>query len=173
MLTTGVEPAVRAEAENSLAHTLELRFLKMFEFEDEEGVFYDVLVNSEKLRNSYFINFCFVQVRRLSGKLGASVAAKQELLHRLCQLFVVRNVLMRWEMNHFFTDCRLFFLCKMVDKLPYVQLHPWDQQDGRHGRNHRVPQSSVSESFVSDWEEDCKEMSERVGWEVRWGCSQT
>ena len=60
MLTTGVEPAVRAEAENSLAHTLELRFLKMFEFEDEEGVFYDVLVNSEKLRNSYFINFCFV-----------------------------------------------------------------------------------------------------------------
>ena len=97
MLTTGVEPAVRAEAENSLAHTLELRFLKMFEFEDEEGVFYDVLrkVNSEKLRNSYFIHFCFVQVRRLSGKLGASVAAKQELLHRLCQLFVVRNVLMR------------------------------------------------------------------------------
>ena len=95
VLTTGVEPAVRAEAENSLAHTLELRFLKMFEFEDEEGVFYDVLVNSEKLRNSYFINFCFVQVRRLSGKLGASVAAKQELLHRLCQLFVVRNVLMR------------------------------------------------------------------------------
>ena len=77
MLTTGVEPAVRAEAENSLAHTLELRFLKMFKFEDEEGVFYNVLVNSEKLRNSYFINFCFVQVRRLSGKLGASVAANR------------------------------------------------------------------------------------------------
>ena len=93
MLTTGVEPAVRAEAENSLAHTLELRFLKMFEIEDEGGC--STTVNSEKLRNSYFINFCFVQVRRLSGKLGASVAAKQELLHRLCQLFVVRNVLMR------------------------------------------------------------------------------
>ena len=62
VLITGVERAVGAEAENSLAHTLELCFLKMFEFKDEEGVFYDVLrkVNSEKLRNSYFINFCFV-----------------------------------------------------------------------------------------------------------------
>ena len=52
----------------------------MFEFKDKEGVFYDMLkkVNSEKLRNSYFINFCFVQVRRLSEKLGASVAAKQD-----------------------------------------------------------------------------------------------
>ena len=57
----------------------------MFEFKDEEGVFYDVLkkVNSEKLRNSYFINFRFVQVRRLSEKLGASVAAKQEALPAL------------------------------------------------------------------------------------------
>ena len=54
VLTTGVEPAVGAEAENSLAHTLELRFLKMFEFKDEEGVFYDVLkkVNSEKLKEN-------------------------------------------------------------------------------------------------------------------------
>ena len=71
----------------------------MFELKDEEGVSYDAdvlkKVNSEKLRNSYFINFRFVQVRRLSEKLGASVAAKQELLHRLCQLFIVRNVLTR------------------------------------------------------------------------------
>ena len=43
MRTTGIEPAVGEEAENTLAHTLELRFLKMFEFKDEEGVFYDVL----------------------------------------------------------------------------------------------------------------------------------
>ena len=45
MRTTGIEPAVGEEAENTLAHTLELRFLKMFEFKDEDGVFYgyDVL----------------------------------------------------------------------------------------------------------------------------------
>ena len=43
MMITGREPAVGEEAENTLAHTLELRFLKMFEFKDEEGVFYDVL----------------------------------------------------------------------------------------------------------------------------------
>ena len=77
-----------------LAHTLQLPILKMFE--DEDGVFYNVLkkVNSEKfIRNCYLINFCFcfVQVRRLTGKFGPSVAAKQEL-HRLCQLSVVRNV---------------------------------------------------------------------------------
>ena len=35
---------------NSLAHTLELRFLKMFEFKDEEGVFYDVLNVEGKFR---------------------------------------------------------------------------------------------------------------------------
>ena len=56
---------------------------------------YELCALSEKLRNSYFINFRFVQVRRLSEKLGASVAAKQELLHRLYQLFIVRNVLTR------------------------------------------------------------------------------
>jgi len=49
--TTGIEPAVGEEAENTLAHTLELRFLKMFEFKDEEGVFYDVL-NVEGLQES-------------------------------------------------------------------------------------------------------------------------
>ena len=36
-------------------------------------------------------------------------------------------------------DC--FFLCKMVVKLPDVQLHPWDQPDGRQGRHHRVRSS--------------------------------
>ena len=91
MLTTGVEPAVRAEAENSLAHTLELRFLKMFEFEDEEGVFYDVLVNSEKLRNSYFINFCFVQgtgleaFRKVRSICCSQTGASSQALPALCR----------------------------------------------------------------------------------------
>ena len=84
VLTTGVEPAVGAEAENSLANTLELRFLKTFEFKDEEGVFYDVLkkVNSEKFKKFLFhkLLFCtgpeaFRKVRSICcSQTGASQA---------------------------------------------------------------------------------------------------